>query len=295
MDTRSRTGALALAVLLVTAGCGGLGPGSAGDGGAESLTPAPVPTADRPYPPGVTDSGVVAPEELARAHERALEDVGYRLQSNRSTYYTNGSVRSRIDLDLRLSRDRHHRVAVRTAGPRGPVILGRPPASGIYWSNRSLYANRLVRDNQTFYSLTTDAAAPIATWSYWAGTAAFGGESSYARARYTAIFQDIPTRVVDRYRANGTVYYELRGRTSTATAFTAGPVDAIGPAGPGPTLRATVRADGLIRSLHLRYRAFHDGDEYIVDWRIRYPQVGNVTVTQPPWLDRAIEANRDQL
>ena len=128
-----RSGSLALALLLLTAGCGGFAPG-AGDGGT-GLTPAPVPTAGEAYPPGIGASGVVDPQTLARAHERTLENASYRLHSNRSTYFTNGSV----------------------------------------------------------------------------------------------------------------------------------------------------------RSLHLRYRAFDDGAEYTVDWRVRYRQVRNVTVTEPAWLDRALE------
>ncbi|PSP97647.1 hypothetical protein BRC89_10935 [Halobacteriales archaeon QS_4_70_19] len=282
-----RSGSLALALLLLTAGCGGFAPG-AGDGGT-GLTPAPVPTAGEAYPPGIGASGVVDPQTLARAHERTLENASYRLHSNRSTYFTNGSVRSRIDLTLHLSRDRHHRAVVRTAGPHGPVILGRPPASAVYWSNRSLYASRLIRGDRTLYSVTSDASAPVATWSYWAGTAAFGGESSYAAARYAGFFRDIPTTVAGSRTRNGTTYYRLRGRGTEATAFAADPVDAVGPAGPGPMLRATVSEDGLVRSLHLRYRAFDDGAEYTVDWRVRYRQVRNVTVTEPAWLDRALE------
>jgi len=286
---------LLVAFLAVTAGCGGIvadgGGGGATDAG--SLTPAPVPTASADYPPGLSAEGVVDPERLARAHGRTVEGVSYRLRSNRTTRFANGTLRSRIDLDLRLGRNRSHLATVRTAGPGAPVILGQPPARGQYWSNRTLYANRIVREGRTTYSLMRASENPRATWRYWAGTAAFGGGSSYRASRFAAIFEAIPTRVVGTRTVNGTTLYELEGRRAESAAFTAGPADAVGPAGPGPTLRATVDEDGRIRSLHLRYRSYDDGDEYAVDWRIRYGAVGAVGVREPPWLDRAVAASRD--
>ncbi|WP_276261256.1 DUF7537 family lipoprotein [Haloglomus litoreum] len=282
-----------LAVLLATAGCSGLAPGSGGPP-TESLTPAPVPAGSADYPPGVTAEGVVNPERLALAHDQVLENRSYRLRSNRSTYFIDDSVRSRIDLDLRLDRNRTYLAAVETAGPRGPVILGRPPARARYWANGTLYASRITRDGEVTYSLTRADQSPFATWQYWSGTAAFGGESNYRASRYEAIFQAIPTRVVGNRTVDGTTVYVLEGRRPSDSGFTAGPADAVGPSGPGPALRATVTEDGLVRSLHLRYRAYHDGDEYDVDWRISYRALGNVTVGEPPWLDRAVSADRER-
>lgn len=284
---------LLLVCVLVTAGCGGslpgVGGGNGGGGGSE-LTPAPVPTGAADYPPGITAEGVVSPEQLALAHSRAVENVSYRLRSNRSTYYPNGTLRSRIDIDLRLARNRTHLVAVRTAGPRGPVILGVPPARGRYWSNGSLYVSRLTRDGETSYSLTRASEGPIATWRYWAGTAAFGGESSYAAARYAGFFGDIPTSVVGRRTTNGTTRYRLRGEGAQSPSFAVGPADAV----EAVKLTATVDRAGFIRSLRLRYRVrTDDGRRYRVDWRIRYSERGNVTVGEPPWLDRAVASERE--
>jgi hypothetical protein len=293
MDGRALP-AVAVALLLLTAGCGGLAPGgdSAGDEPTESLTPVAVPEAGADYPPGLTADGISAPARLSQAHGRALANQSYRLRSNRTTYFTNGTVRSRIDLDLRLARNRTHLAAVETAGPEAPVVLGRPPARARYWSNGTLYLSRVTRDGRTTYSLTRATQSPFATWQYWSGTAAFGGESSYRASRYETIFRAIPTRVVGNRTVNGTTYYRLAGRRTTDASFTAGPADSVGPAGPGPALRATVTEDGFVRSLRLHYRAFVDGEEYTVDWRITYRGVGNVTVGEPPWLGRAVDANR---
>jgi hypothetical protein len=285
--------AVALAALLATAGCSGLAPGS-GDQPTESLTPVPVPGEGADYPPGVSADGVVNPERLAFAHDQAVGNTSYRLRSNRSTYFGNDSLRSRIDLDLRLDRNRTYLTAVETAGPRGPVILGRPPARARYWANGTLYASRIDRDGDVTYSLTRADRSPFATWQYWSGTAAFGGESSYRANRYEQMFRAIPTRVVGNRTVNGTTVYVLEGRRPGDSGFTAGPADAVGPSGPHPALRATVTEDGLIRSVHLRYRAYDDGDEYDVDWRITYRELGNVTVGAPPWLDRAVAADRER-
>jgi hypothetical protein len=282
------------ALLLATAGCSALAPGSGGGTPSESLTPVPVPGEAADYPPGVTAEGVVNPERLAFAHDQALGNASYRLHSNRSTYFGNESVRSRIDIDLRLARDRTYLAAVETAGPLGPVILGSPPARARYWANGTLYASRITRESDVIYSLTPADRNPFATWQYWSGTAAFGGESSVRASRYERIFRAIPTRVVGNRTVNGTTVYVLEGRRPSDSSFTAGPADAVGPSGPEPALRATVTEDGLIRSLHLRYRAYDDGDEYDVDWRITYREVGNVTVGEPPWLDGAVAADRER-
>lgn len=288
---RGRVATLLLAALLVTAGCGlPVGDGSSGNGSDGSLTAAPVPADRADYPPGITAGRVTAPDRLARAHGRAIENVSYRLRSNRSTYYPNGTLRSRLDLDLRLSRARHHRAAVRTAGPAAPVILGRPPASAVYWSNRSLYASRIERDGDTVYSLTQATSNPFATWQYWSGTAAFGGGSSYPTARYAGFFRAIPTRVVNNRTVNGTTVFELRGREARSPAFTVGPAERV----EDVRLRATVTEDGLVRSLRLRYVATHEDGRYRVAWTIAYPERGGLGVGDPPWLDRAIAANRDR-
>jgi hypothetical protein len=287
-------GTLALAALLVLAGCGGFASNAPGVGEpSPSFTPAPVPDAPAAHPPGITAERVVDPARLADAHVRSIEGVSYSLRSNRSTYYPNGTLRSRIDIDLRLSRNRSHVAVVRTAGPEGSVIIGPPPASAVYWSNQSLYASRVGHDGDSIYSILDDSANPIATWNYWTTTAAFGGPDGHPSVRYADFFGSIPTTVVDNWTVNGTTLYQVRGRRPASPAFTVDEVDAVGPAGSGPALQATVTEDGLVRSLQLRYRAFDDGEEYTVDWRIRYRAVGNTTVSEPSWLDRAVAENRN--
>jgi hypothetical protein len=168
--------------------------------------------------------------------------------------------------------------------------VGRPPASAIYWSNQSLYASRIERDGGTVYSLTRATRNPFATWQYWSGTAAFGGESSYATARYAGFFRAIPTRVVDNRTVNGTTVFELRGQGARSPAFAVGPATSVDDV----RLRATVTEDGLVRSLRLRYVATHEDGSYRVAWTIAYPERGGVRVVNPSWLDRAVAANRDR-
>lgn len=282
-----------LALLVMTAGCSGLvADGGGGDADGADLTPAPVPTDTIDYPPGVSSEGVVDAQRLARAHGRTVENVSYRLRSNRTTRFSNGTLRSRFDLDVRLGGNRSYLATVRTAGPAGSVLIGEPPARARYWSNRTLYANRIVRDGETTYSVLRAEDNPVVTWQYWASTAAFGGGPSYRAGRYAAVFDAIPTRVVGERTVNGTTVYEVRGRRTESTAFTVGSVEAVRPAGPGAVLNATIDEDGRIRSLHLRYRALDGDAEYTVDWRIRYGSVGGVRVADPPWLDRAVEGSR---
>ena len=104
-----------------------------------------------------------------------------------------------------------------------------------------------VREGRTTYSLIRASENPRATWRYWAGTAAFGGGSSYRASRFAAIFEAIPTRVVGTRTVNGTTLYELEGRRAESAAFTAGPADAVG------------YRDGLVAAGDGRVARYEDG------------------------------------
>jgi hypothetical protein len=271
-----RIGAVALVVLL--AGCPSLGGG---------LTPTSTPefaSAGDAYPPGVGPSGVDGPARLAGAHDEQVSSTSYTLVSNRTIEGADGRLRSRIDIRLELAADRDFRVAVRTAGFDGPLVLGRPPASATFWSNGSVHARALRRGNETTYNRFTPVDGHVGTWRYWRSTAAFGGAGGYAYGWFRSVFSDVRTRLARTGEADGTRLFYLEGRSVRAANFAR--------VGDGPirnlSLDVAVTGDGLVRRVDLRYDRSVDGQPVTVRWTLAYEDVGATTVERPPWLDRAL-------
>lgn len=279
------TGAV-LALFVVLAGCGGLSPSPDPRRPTSTATPAPVPTGGpgEVLAPGVTREGVVDAREVADAHVARLADRSYSLLVTRTTRYPNGTLRERLAMNLSLGADRSYVVDVETAGPRAPVVLGRPPASAAFWSNGSAYTRRLTRGNTTTYTTfqPTDGAG---TWQYWARTVPFGGRGGNPRGFFTRTFGAVPTRTTGRVAEDGTTAYTLVGRRATA------PIE-LGVEDPREVdLRATVTAAGLVRSLSLRYVGTVDGQPIEVTRTFRYERVGATSVERPAWVSRALSGS----
>lgn len=271
--------AVALVVLVVLAGCGGSP--FATPSSAPTVTPVPVPEGDRDgLAPGVTDDGVELPGVLADAHAASLSNRSYRLVTTRTVRYENGTLRERLHLELALGTDRSYLVATETAGPAAPVFLGRPPAAAAFWSNGSTYVRRLTRGEETTYT-TFQPAEGAGTWQYWARTVPFGGQEASPRNFIDRTFTSVPTSVTDRTTVDGTTAYRLAGSRAT------GPLPEVGTPR-SVDLRATVTADGLVRSLTLTYAGTVDGEPVTVRRTVGYQGVGNTTVERPAWTDRAL-------
>jgi hypothetical protein len=273
---------VALAALLVTAGCSGLGPVS-GDGTAtSSLTPVPIPESDdrEELAPGLTADGVESPEALADGHAASLSNRSYQLAVNRTVRYENGTLREQLLLDLSVAADRSYVVETGTAGPEAPVFLGTPPARAVFWSNGSVYARQLTRDNETTYTefQPTDGAG---TWRYWARTVPFGGQLASPRGFIETTFASVPVRITRRVPAGETVTYWVAGNQATGPLSDVSDPQAV-------DLRARVTTSGLMRSLTLSYVGTMDGETVTVRWTVRYEDVGNTTVERPAWIDRAL-------
>ena len=288
----TRAALLALAVLL--AGCPALG-GS----GQPTVTPTPAPVpADPSYPPGVDEAGVVDPADLARAHAAVVRNQSYTLVSNRTIRSATGDLRSLLAIHLELADDRTYLVSARTAGPDGPEFLGRPPASAEIWSNGSVYVSaRPGLDGRTVREFDPPNEY-VASWRYWRGTVAFGGQAGFARESLGGLFASIPTELVDTRRTNGTTtdgttngtttavttngttVFRLVGESATSARFAkvgSGPVGNV-------SLAATVTEQGVVRSFDLAYDRRVDGELVQVRWSLRYERVGSTGVPRPDWI-----------
>jgi len=267
--------------MALLAGCSGF------TGGTEStptLTPGDAPPPTQAYPPGVDESGVVAPDALADAHTARDDGRSYTLVSNRTVRYANGTLRSDLSVRIELASDRSFVVSVSSDGADGPLLLGEPPASAAFWSNGSTYARALTRDGRTTYNTFTPPDQYTGTWRYWTRTVAFGGRSGYSGRTIRDVFTSIPTEVTGRETRNGTTVVRLAGTSAESTDFAAPEIDSVG----NLTLRAVVDTDGLVRLLEYRFDGTVDGEPVVVERTIRYEGVGSTSVENPSWLDRAV-------
>lgn len=271
---------VAVAALLLLAGCN-TAP-SLKDTGTASVTPVDVP-ADYDYAPGVTVDGVTQPATLAAAHGSVIGERSYRLTTNRTVRYANGTLREQLLVDVRLAADGTHLASATIRGPAAPVFLGRPPANGTFWSNGTVYVRKLSRDGRTTYNEFETPGSGAATWQYWAHVVPFGGEQATPRGFYSALFAAVPVRIAGEASAGDATTYRLVGDTVADGQF----VDEFS-AVHDVRLVATVRADGLVASLSLRYTAEIDGETVRVVRTVRYRDVGATTVERPPWFEKAV-------
>lgn len=276
-------------VAAVALGTTGVGPGpSASSEPVSTVTAVPTTTDAERYPPGLSGEGVVDPVLLGRAHETALEGESYVLVSNRTVRYANGTLRSRLAVRIRLAANRSYLARAETAGPHAPVLLGRPPASGVYWSNGTVYARRLDHDGERVYNTyePSNGLSGAGKWNYWTTTVAFGGRLSDPERTYGRFFGAVPVRVATTREPDGRRRHLVQGSAATLPSFLGG-ADAR-----NVTLSASVTDRGVVRTFRVRYRTTVDGERVVVRWLIRYESVGHTAVEPPPWLDRALRGER---
>jgi len=276
---------LCVVLLVVLAGCSGIS-GSADDAGGrgtETVTPVPVPEADpdRGASTGIDASGVSDPWSLATAHGDQLEGRSYRLVSNQTIRYDNGSVRSQYRVDLRLAANRTYAVTVRTDGRAGPRLLGDPPAVSEFWSDGETYVRAFGTTDPT-YNEFTPTASGVGTWRFWATTGAF----EVPRSPSTVIAESlgaVPTRVESTRSVGGDERYRVVDAGASEAEL---PFPAASPAR-NVSLVAAVDRSGLVRRLELEYTGRIDGDRVTVSRSIVYSDVGATEVGRPAWFDRA--------
>jgi hypothetical protein len=268
--------AVACTVLLVLAGCSGF-VGSGDSTPSETFTPAPVPADRATLAPGLDADGVTAPRRLGNAHGRVLDERSYRLVANHTVRYPNGTARSVLRVDIRLDAERRYLTTVRAGGHAGPGLLGQPPARGTFWSNGSVYAVALTRDNGTTYNRFQPPDGYAGTWPYWIRGVALDGAPGEDTTR---LFAAIDVTVVERTTVNGTARYILRGREAQPGEL---PVPG-GLTDPrNATVRAVVRDDGLVERYRVRYTANASTGPVTVVRAVRYEGVGATTVERPSW------------
>lgn len=316
-----RLAPIALAGLLVLAGCSGLVPDGAGADGEGStteptLTPVDVPddaTSPRTpvvdLPPGVTPDGVEDPFALARAHTEALEGRSYTVRSVVTTRYENGTLRGRRRTVARVGADRRefHVVHV-TLGPQPPFRplrqgAVRTPGRSAFWSDGRRLLWSVTRPNGTVYGsippgeydVDASDADGSRAWERWRGPADIGGEDVYL------VFNAVRTTVAGSEGNGSELRLEATGQSSAGSVAEA---HSIGAAYEYPLgaefdtvsaveLTATVAPDGFVREYRFAYVVGDEDARVRVVRRVTYSAVDGTSIGRPGWYDRAVADGPD--
>jgi len=240
--------AVAVVALLVLAGCGGF------DGGSETVTPAPVPTAG-----GETTTDATA---IADRHRRVLADQSYTARVGLTVEYENGTTARLVD-EFVVGSDGVYRYDRRVQGPY-------PQAASNFtiWQNRSTEFRRETVENGTAIVAVSDSTGfDDITLSGFLRRVLRGFD-------LTATRDDGGTRLTGQQTGPLTVPLPTALRD-----------------GHDGTLEAT-RRDGVVRSVTVRAGADHteSGQSVTVRMRFTVRRAGGPDPARPTW---ATESNAD--
>ncbi|PSP75311.1 hypothetical protein BRC81_16075 [Halobacteriales archaeon QS_1_68_20] len=261
---RRTVAAVALALAVVLAGCGGSGqqdPGTESTpGDTPTATATPTPQPFQSMPPGVSEQGVTDREALLDAHASALDGTSVT-----------------VDVDFRLTVDGDgQNVALRGKvtpdDDRGWMQVETDDGVGTYYTESGTTYRTVTIDGETSHG-TTDQVSAIPD------SPRFGADSRARDALWNAnwTFDGIVQRDGEhllRYEAtNVTLPSEVDVDRESAGATTSGTL--------------LVDENGVIR--HVEVSATVETDQRTVEYgvTVSFSAVGSTTIEAPDWLDQA--------
>ena len=256
-----------LALLVVTAGCGGLG-GSTGDGGPRAVadrleetptrTPTSTPTAaDAALPPAVApdaDDGIDE-RALYLVHARALSNRSATVRIQRTMTAANGTLLAWYATTVRTNGTAQRYEA--TTGGENPGIANANRLEYAYWSDGDRTVSRRTLPNGTERTAVTDGnlGPPFAD----------AGDVRSGRFALEALLTGADLRYVGVENRSGTAVHPLAD------------------AGDVPRLTVRVTSEGVIRSLVHRADTRIDGERMTSVTFFRTDDVGSTSVDRPAW------------
>ena len=280
----------AVCLCLLSAGCTGL----FGDDAAarETVTPAPVPTADAPASPeerapGVVGDRVVNATALGRAHVAQLSNTSYRVRHTRTVM--NGSdLHSRVRTRASVSAGYRSYTATRTVTGQG--VTAREIHST--WRNgRAL--ERTTVNGSTATAVVADSRGiggpPRSPRAALFFEPTFSGRL-IALLSVTNITSIRPGDEVIK-QLYGASLYRIKGTGATDDgAIATQPVDGV----TNVTLSATVTPNGVVRSYALQYTVVNGTATHRVTEVLRYSDLGTTDVKFRTWHGSAPTASRTE-
>lgn len=281
-----RVGVLtAVVVLVLLAGCGGTI--DQGSQPTVTISAAPIPT-ENPTPtprpqlaPGLDPTGIVDPLALSEAHERYLRNRSETVHLTRTNRYQNGTLRDRTVQVTKVAqdRDRFHTI-IEVDGPKARFFGD--GGRGEYWSDGERLLQRLVRQNESVYSLVEpedynpQLSQPLIPSP--------GGGRVYFLATLGTF------DLTDRRSQNGTELYRLELRQITQPDALAASESVYRPR--NVSLRLLIDENGVLRRFVLTYTAVQEGTTLDVHLTGEHKRIGQTSVERPPWYPRAINETK---
>ena len=278
--------ALAVALLLVTAGCNAFPSGDAatvettadaagtavGDGTTETTAETTAPDAD--LAPGLNESGVADPWKLADAHRGALNDTSYTVRTN-LTARGNGTILAHTNSTVKVAAGGTPQRTRYEVGGERPGVIGAFGRDVEAWSdeNRTLYA--MEGPNGTTYQRVSDDQRPSS------GTPA-------GRDHIYLLLSGFETTVTGTETRDGTTLYRVNSTDVAQPEILADELrtETVRNA----SLSALVTEDGLVREYHVEYAGTVENATVEVERTTRFTRLGETTVERPPWYDEAVNA-----
>lgn len=285
-----RPAVVVVAILLVTSGCSSLLAPADADGVTPTLSPAPAPTPEASYPPGVRADSV-AVFGLLDAHATTLSGRSYTVVETRTLRGINGSVRASVTERTRVATDgRRYHYTRTVGGDEGPLFVGGATQLVVY-SNGSVAARRLVApdgtanesvlgDNETVVQgLVRDPDGTIERPNaVLPGTPRNVGRIGSLLSRAT--FRVEPDGDRHRLVATGVDGETLVVAGRRVESVTVGEFSLV------------VTETGLIEQMRLEFQGELDGAVVTGVETIEYQAVGATTVREPAWFAVAMNESR---
>lgn len=305
--------AVALAALLLVAGCGGLFGGDAGAAGPSetSATPTVTDSADRStrstatsesnvtnesvdapasVPPGVTDGVVTEPMALATAHARALSNASYTARSvttvRSSENGPSDTVLYRSTDTARIENRSRYLLSFAVSGDEGR-FLDRGNGSITTYADGDRIVRRIATGANATYGVEYTASGDERTMD----PARIGGWNPRADERIYADLGAVNATVAGTTTQDGEALNRIEGSNATDPSLLVSHANLSDPR--AATLSAVVGSDGRVRTMTVTLtatwtRGDHDGETVRVERRLTYRDYGETTVDRPAWYDRAV-------
>lgn len=271
----SRTAVLAVALLLVLAGCGGFSGDGATDADATTLPEeTTVESTDDP-PPGLSESGVTDAAALAAAHEAALVDRSYTYDREVRIVAENGTELGRWHQRAQVGADRAEFNYSQTG--EGVSVSGRTVESVRVYANGSVTLWDEDPESDDGGEFRRESGPGFA-------------ETTFSNDRLLADVLNASETSVEAVERDGRTWYRVEAADEGGTYAYDGPNGTVEVEATNVTATALVAPSGLVRNLTYEFDFVRGETSGRRTMEIRYSELGATAVEVPAWVADAKRA-----
>ena len=281
--------AVLLVLLLVFAGCNGIGFGDTAQS-TQTVTPASVPT-DEPTPtpvpqlaPGLKRNSMNV-TALAQAHNTILQNTSFTQKTVRTARYPNGTLFSQEVTISRIGENGNvssslNRTNVRTAVEVPDNVSIVTDSEGWIEETRVISKNTLTNNTTTYTERPLQSGEPGLVSGYT-------GANTIQRS-----FSGTDPRVTDVLSRNGTTLYRVNSTVLKVGMRGPPGVSSIGEEWIFKNLsqanqQALISPSGVVHRHQKNYKITTDNNTLSITLTTQYTNIGSTTVERPPWYGKA--------